>query len=48
MGAGRHVFSVFSTKYFADILRRMSSGWKDMISEYGFEPLLKFKKTDIP
>lgn len=48
MGAGRHVFSVFSTKYFADILRRMSSGRKYVISKYGFEPLLKFEKTDIP
>lgn len=48
MGAGRHVCSVFSTKYFVDILRGMSSGRKDVISKYGFEPLLKFEKTGIP
>lgn len=48
MGAGRDVFSVFATKYFADILRRMASGRKDVILKYGFECLLKFQKTDIP
>lgn len=46
--AGRDSFSVYSTKYYAEILKRMTSGRKDVISKYGFEHLLKFEKTDVP
>ncbi|KAE8820897.1 hypothetical protein D1007_01215 [Hordeum vulgare] len=47
-GVGRDVFSVYSTKYFAQILKRMSIGRKDVISKYGFDHLLKFEKTQLP
>ncbi|KAE8781065.1 hypothetical protein D1007_45726 [Hordeum vulgare] len=47
-GVGRDVFSVYSTKYFAQILKHMSIGRKDVISKYGFDHLLKFEKTQLP
>ncbi|XP_044424809.1 uncharacterized protein [Triticum aestivum] len=47
-GLGRDVYSVYATKYFAEILKRMAIGRKDVISKYGFEHLLKFEKTELP
>lgn len=47
-GVGRDVFSVYSTKYFAQKLKHMSIGRKDVISKYGFDHLLKFEKTQLP
>ncbi|XP_044415699.1 uncharacterized protein [Triticum aestivum] len=47
-GLGRDAYSVYATKYFAEILKRMAIGRKNVISKYGFEHLLKFEKTELP
>lgn len=39
---------MYSTKYFAEILRKMSTHQKDVVINFGFECLLKFQKSETP
>ncbi|KAE8806530.1 hypothetical protein D1007_17343 [Hordeum vulgare] len=45
---GRDAFSVYSGKYFSEIIKRMPIGRKDVISKYGYECLLKYERTEVP
>ncbi|XP_044985591.1 uncharacterized protein LOC123452915 isoform X3 [Hordeum vulgare subsp. vulgare] len=45
---GRDAFSVYSGKYFSEIIKRMPIGRKDVISKYGYECLRKYERTEVP
>ncbi|XP_044954979.1 uncharacterized protein LOC123405300 isoform X1 [Hordeum vulgare subsp. vulgare] len=45
---GRDAFSVYSGKYFSEIIKHMPIGRKDVISKYGYECLLKYERTEVP
>ncbi|KAM0918182.1 hypothetical protein ACQ4PT_008815 [Festuca glaucescens] len=47
-GIDKSCFTVYSTKYFFEVLRRLTAAQKSVIQKFGFHCLLVFGKTGIP